>query len=53
MNNKSGKLHPEKKLKMETVKLNNGIEMPVLRFGFMQMMGDECEAAVINAIEAG
>lgn len=38
---------------MEKVKLNNGIEMPVLGFGVMQIMGDECEAAVIHAIEAG
>jgi len=38
---------------MEKVKLNNGVEMPVLGFGVMQIMGDECEAAVINAIEAG
>jgi 2,5-diketo-D-gluconate reductase A len=38
---------------MERVKLNNGVEMPVLGFGVMQIMGDECEAAVINAIEAG
>ncbi|BBE16519.1 oxidoreductase, aldo/keto reductase family [Aquipluma nitroreducens] len=38
---------------MEKVKLNNGIEMPVLGFGVMQIMGDECETAVLNAIEAG
>ncbi|MDN3655457.1 aldo/keto reductase [Ferruginibacter paludis] len=38
---------------MEKVKLNNGVEMPVLGFGVMQMMGAECEAAVTNAIEAG
>lgn len=38
---------------MEKVKLNNGVEMPVLGFGVMQIMGDECEAAVLNAIEAG
>jgi 2,5-diketo-D-gluconate reductase A len=38
---------------MEKVKLNNGIQMPVLGFGVMQMMGEECEAAVLNAIEAG
>jgi len=39
--------------KMETVKLNNGVEMPVLGFGVMQIMGAECETAVLNAIEAG
>lgn len=38
---------------METVKLNNGVEMPVLGFGVMQIAGAECEAAVLNAIEAG
>lgn len=38
---------------MEKVKLNNGVEMPILGFGVMQIMGEECEAAVINAIEAG
>lgn len=38
---------------MEKVKLNNGVEMPVLGFGVMQIMGDECEAAVLNAMEAG
>lgn len=38
---------------MEKVKLNNGIEMPVLGLGVMQIMGEECEAAVINALEAG
>ncbi len=38
---------------METVKLNNGVEMPVLGFGVMQIAGAECEAAVHNAIDAG
>lgn len=38
---------------MEKVKLNNGVEMPILGFGVMLLMGEECEAAVINAIEAG
>lgn len=39
--------------KMEKVKLNNGVEMPILGFGVMQIMGDECEATVLNAIKAG
>lgn len=38
---------------MEKVKLNNGVEMPILGFGVMQIMGEECETAVLNAIEAG
>ncbi len=35
------------------VKLNNGVEMPVLGFGVMQMYGPDCETAVLNAIEVG
>jgi 2,5-diketo-D-gluconate reductase A len=42
-----------KKQKMEKVKLNNGVDMPVIGFGVMQIMGKECEAAVLSAIEAG
>lgn len=38
---------------MEKVKLNNGVEMPVLGFGVMLMMGNDCEKAVLDAIEAG
>ena len=38
---------------MQTVKLNNGVEMPILGFGVMQMMGSDCETAVVDAIEAG
>lgn len=38
---------------MEKVKLNNGIQMPILGFGVMQITGAECETAVLNAIEAG
>ncbi|CAH0994353.1 Glyoxal reductase [Emticicia aquatica] len=38
---------------MEKVILNNGVEMPILGFGVMMLMGEECEEAVINAIEAG
>lgn len=38
---------------MEKVKLNNGIEMPLLGFGVMQIMGAECEEAVLSAIAAG
>ncbi|MGK0603574.1 aldo/keto reductase [Yokenella regensburgei] len=39
---------------MQTVKLNNGIEMPLLGFGVFQMSdAAECERAVIDAIEAG
>ena len=39
---------------MQTVKLNNGIEMPLLGFGVFQMTdAAECERAVIDAIETG
>lgn len=39
---------------MQTVKLNNGIEMPLLGFGVFQMTdADECERAVIDALETG
>lgn len=39
---------------MQTVKLNNGIEMPLLGFGVFQMTdAAECESAVIEAIETG
>ncbi|HHT7402880.1 TPA: aldo/keto reductase [Raoultella ornithinolytica] len=39
---------------MQTVKLNNGIEMPLLGFGVFQMSdAAECERAVIDAIDTG
>jgi len=39
---------------MQTVKLNNGIEMPILGFGVFQVKDlAECERSVVDAIEAG
>lgn len=39
---------------MEKVKLNNGIEMPILGFGVFQVTDlDECESNILNAIESG
>lgn len=39
---------------MKNIKLNNGIEMPILGFGVFQIPDvKECEQAVINAIESG
>jgi 2,5-diketo-D-gluconate reductase A len=39
---------------MQTVKLNNGIEMPILGFGVFQIADqNECEKCVIEAIETG
>lgn len=38
---------------METVKLNNGIEIPVLGYGVYQVSPEECERCVLDAISAG
>ncbi len=39
---------------MHTIRLNNGIEMPLLGFGVFQMTdAAECERAVIDAIDTG
>ena len=38
---------------MQTVKLNNGIEMPIIGFGVYQVSNDETETAVSNAISVG
>ncbi len=39
---------------MQTVKLNNGIEMPILGFGVFQVKDlDECERSVVDAIQSG
>ena len=39
---------------MQTVKLNNGVEMPILGFGVFQMTDlVECERSVLDAIETG
>lgn len=38
---------------MQTVKLNNGIEMPVLGYGVFQVSPEECERCVLDAISAG
>ncbi|WP_293713968.1 aldo/keto reductase, partial [uncultured Parabacteroides sp.] len=38
---------------METIKLNNGIEMPTLGYGVFQVSSKECERCVLNAIAAG
>jgi 2,5-diketo-D-gluconate reductase A len=39
---------------MKTVKLNNGLEMPILGFGVFQIPdATECERAVIDAIDTG
>jgi 2,5-diketo-D-gluconate reductase A len=39
---------------MKTVKLNNGVEMPMLGFGVFQITDqNECEKSVLDAIETG
>ncbi len=44
----------EEKRNMETIKLNNGVEMPVLGFGVFQVTDlAECERSVLDAIETG
>ena len=38
----------------QTVKLNNGVEMPVLGFGVFQVAdANECEKVVLEALAAG
>lgn len=39
---------------MQTVKLNNGVEMPILGFGVFQVKDlEECERSVVDAIQTG
>lgn len=39
---------------MQTVKLNNGVEMPIIGFGVFQVKDlDECERSVVDAIDVG
>ncbi|HLT06571.1 MAG TPA: hypothetical protein VK014_03540 [Cyclobacteriaceae bacterium] len=39
---------------MQTIQLNNGVEMPILGFGVFQIADQaECERSVIDAIEVG
>lgn len=43
-----------KYLQMEVIKLNNGVQMPILGFGVFQITNPvECEKAVLDAIEIG
>jgi len=38
---------------METIKLSNGVEMPLLGYGVFQVSPEECERCVTDAIEVG
>lgn len=39
--------------KIQTVRLNNGVEMPVLGLGVYQLHGEECERCICEAVELG
>ena len=44
----------QKKITMQYVKLNNGVEMPILGFGVFQVKDlEECERSVVDAIATG
>lgn len=38
---------------MQKVKLNNGIDMPILGYGVFQVSSEECERCVLDAISVG
>ena len=38
---------------MKSVKLNNGLEMPMVGFGVFQVSDEETEKAVLEALKAG
>lgn len=39
---------------MQTIKLNNGVEIPILGFGVFQITDpSECERSVVEAIHTG
>lgn len=38
---------------MQTIKLNNGVEMPILGYGVYLIKPDECERCVLEAISVG
>lgn len=38
---------------METLQLNNGVEMPILGYGVYQVTPEECERCVLDAISTG
>ena len=39
---------------VETIKLNNGVQMPKIGYGVFRMRNlEECEEAVVEAIKAG
>ena len=38
---------------METIKLSNGVDMPILGYGVYQVSPSECERCVSDAISVG
>ena len=38
---------------MQTIKLNNGIEMPQMGYGVFQITPEECERCVSDALSVG
>ena len=46
-------LNPQNHKIMEKIKLNNGIEMPILGYGVFQIPEQECEQCVVDAVDAG
>lgn len=38
---------------MDTIRLNNGIEMPILGYGVFQVSPEDCERCVLDAINTG
>ena len=38
---------------MQTIRLNNGVEMPILGYGVFQVSPEECERCVLDAISVG
>ncbi len=38
---------------MKTVRLNNGVKMPIIGFGVFQMSQEQCEECVLQAFQAG
>ena len=38
---------------MKTIKLNNGVEMPLVGYGVFQVTPEECERCVIDALSVG
>ena len=38
---------------METIKLSNGVEMPLLGYGVFQVSPEECERCVSDAVSVG